>query len=124
MSDKSSLSEAKVSSASTVLSEMQGIVRSAAEPGTAGESVKVAINRAARTLGLGYSRARSYWYGEVKAVPAHEADALREARLRILDQRIAHTERELLRLQLARENDAERTRRLSRAPAADHGPYA
>lgn len=57
--------------------EMRSLVRRAAEPGRAGESVKAAIGRAARVLGLSYGRAKRYWYGEVQVPPAHEVDAAR-----------------------------------------------
>lgn len=62
------------------LTEMQGIVRAAAQPYEPGEPVKGAIVRAARRLGMNYRRARAYWYGEVRLVPAHEADHLRALR--------------------------------------------
>jgi hypothetical protein len=41
--------------------EMRQLVRVAAEPAEAGELVKAAIRRAARVLGLTYSRTKSYW---------------------------------------------------------------
>lgn len=57
--------------------EMKMLVRRAAEPARAGESVKAAINRAARTLGLSHGRVKRYWYGEIQVPPAHEVDAIR-----------------------------------------------
>jgi hypothetical protein len=63
------------------LDEMQQIVRAAAQPYEPGEGIKAAINRSARRLGLNFRRARAYWYGEVRLVPADEADRLRAARV-------------------------------------------
>jgi hypothetical protein len=57
--------------------EMRQLVRVAAEPAEAGELVKAAIRRAARVLGLTYSRTKRYWYGEIEVPPAHEVDAIR-----------------------------------------------
>ena len=59
--------------------EMRNLVREAAEPARAGESVKAAIGRAARVLGLGHGRIKRYWYGEIQVPPAHEVDAVRAA---------------------------------------------
>lgn len=70
-------------------------VREAAEPAAPGESVKAAINRAARRLGLGYARARDHWYGRARSVPADEFRAV-EARLpEILRERAARLEHDL-----------------------------
>ncbi len=57
--------------------EMRELVRRAAEPARAGESVKAAISRAARFLGLTYGRCKRYWYGEIEVPPAHEVDSIR-----------------------------------------------
>lgn len=57
--------------------EMRELVRRAAEPARAGESVKAAISRAARFLGLTYGRCKRYWYGEIEVPPAHEVDSAR-----------------------------------------------
>ena len=60
------------------LSEMSGITRAASEPFAPGDSVKVAIDRASRRLGISYRRARSFWNAEPTAVvKASEADKLR-----------------------------------------------
>jgi hypothetical protein len=59
--------------------EMKRLVRRAAEPARAGESVKVEVGRAARVLGLSYGRVKRYWYGEIQVPPAHEVDAIRAA---------------------------------------------
>ena len=71
----------------TINQEMQAITRAAAEPWVPGDSVKAAIGRAARTLGIGYRRARSFWYGDEVAVRAIEADRMRIAELHLLTQR-------------------------------------
>lgn len=70
-----------------IASEMQSITRSAAGPWQPGDSVKAAIGRAARTLGIGYRRARSFWYGEAVSVRAFEADRMRAAEQLLLQQR-------------------------------------
>ena len=62
------------------LAEARLIVREAAEPASPGDSVKSAIRRAARRLGLTAARAHGHWYGRVRWVPAHEMDALRARR--------------------------------------------
>jgi hypothetical protein len=59
------------------VTEMQAIVRFAAEPTRAGELVKAQINRAARILGLTPRRAETFWYGRPGRVLAEEADAMR-----------------------------------------------
>jgi hypothetical protein len=59
-----------------VVAELRAIARRAAEPCDAGDSVKAAIGRAARRLGLSYRRARSFWYGQ-GSPRAAEADRLR-----------------------------------------------
>lgn len=59
--------------------EMRNLVRQAAEPARPGESVKAAIGRAARVLGLSHGRVKRYWYGEIQVPPAHEVDAARAA---------------------------------------------
>lgn len=68
----------------SIADEMAAIVRQAAAPVQPGESVGALVNRAARRLGLGPRRARAYWYGEVRNVPAEEADRLRAARRTVL----------------------------------------
>lgn len=70
-----------------IATEMQAITRGAAGPWLPGDSVKAAIGRAARTLGIGYRRARSFWYGEPVSVRAIEADRMRAAELRLLSHR-------------------------------------
>ena len=59
--------------------EMRNLVRQAAEPARPGESVKAAIGRAARALGLSHGRVKRYWYSEIQVPPAHEVDAARAA---------------------------------------------
>ncbi len=81
-----------------IASEMQSITRNAAGPWQPGDSVKAAIGRAARTLGIGYRRARSFWYGETVAVRAIEADQMRAAETRLLTQRRQRLEQELATL--------------------------
>lgn len=96
-----------------IASEMQSITRSAAGPWQPGDSVKAAIGRAARTLGIGYRRARSFWYGEQVSVRAFEADRMRAAETLLLTQRRQRLEQELAalraRLDAADQGEAEAT---------------
>jgi hypothetical protein len=78
-----------------IASEMQSITRNAAGPWQPGDSVKAAIGRAARALGINYRRARSFWYGESVAVRATEADRMRAAETLMLKQRRQRLEQEL-----------------------------
>lgn len=57
--------------------EASHLIRYAAEPRPVGDSVKAAITRAARRVGLGYERAKSLWYAEARRVDASEMDRLR-----------------------------------------------
>lgn len=82
--------------------EMQMICREAAEPWFPGDSVKLGINRAARKLGIGYRRARSFWYGDEVAVRADEADKLRAIRGAMAEAKISRLEAELANLWVIR----------------------
>ncbi len=79
---------------STINTEMQAILRLAAEPASPGESVKVAINRAARRLQLGYRRARAIWYEEARMITAAEADHLRTAQIQLMSERLSRLDAE------------------------------
>ena len=57
--------------------EASHLLRRAAEPRPADDSIKAAIVRAARRAGIGYERAKSIWYGEARRIDAHEMDRLR-----------------------------------------------
>jgi hypothetical protein len=60
--------------------EARYLVRRAAEPCPAGDSVKAALRRAARRLQLNYSRARALWYGDERIkVSGDELEKLRRA---------------------------------------------
>lgn len=72
-----------------VLGEMRGLVRWAAQPAEPGESVKAAIGRAARRLGLSHARVHQHWYGRARSVPAEEWIAAQEAGLRLRGERRA-----------------------------------
>src|SRR5437868_6171442 len=52
--------------AGSLRAEMRRLVRRAAEPPVAGESIKAQIARAARRLGFSYGRAKRYWYLELQ----------------------------------------------------------
>ena len=68
-----------VSCEAAYLSEMQTLVRRVAQPAPAGDSVKAAIGRAARAIGISWERAREHWYGRARSCPAHELIAARAA---------------------------------------------
>lgn len=61
------------------------LLRRVAEPRPVGDSVKQAINRAARRVSrflpspMGYSRAEGIWRQEARAIRAEEMDAIRRA---------------------------------------------
>lgn len=82
-----------------LLGEMRGLVRWAAMPAEPGESVKAAINRAARRLGLRHARARQHWYGQARSVPAEEWIAAQQAALRLRRERRAQLIAEMAALE-------------------------
>ena len=61
-----------------VQDEIARLLRQLADPVKAGESVKACIRRASMRSGLNYSQAKKLWYSEIKNIPAHIADHLRE----------------------------------------------
>lgn len=63
---------------SAMCSEASSLVRRIAEPRRVGDSIKIAIGRAADKLGWGYSRTRDVWYGRARRIDATEMDALRK----------------------------------------------
>jgi hypothetical protein len=107
-----------------IASEMQSITRRAAEPWLPGDSVKAAIGRAARTLGIGYRRARSFWYGESVAVRAFEADQMRAAETLLLTQRRQRLEQELAALRARLDGADEAAADLDRGEAGSGGEAA
>jgi hypothetical protein len=90
--------------AEAISTEMTQIVREAAGPRAQDDTIERQIDRASRYLGLPFRRARAYWYGEVRNIPAHEAEQLRFKQRQILRARIAqlNTEHEILALKLSR----------------------
>lgn len=62
---------------SSDISDAMRLVRIAAEPRQVGDSVKVAITRAARVLSWKRTRARDVWYGSARRIDVREMDALR-----------------------------------------------
>lgn len=80
--------------------EMQAIVRLASQPWEPGDSVKVAIARAADVLNLSYRRARSFWYLELVAVRAVEADRMRAAERVLLAKRYRLIQHELAAIEV------------------------
>jgi hypothetical protein len=80
----------------SVMSDMQRIVRLAAEPRAVGDSTKAAIARASRRLQLSYRRCYDFWYATSSAsVRAVEADRLRTEELRLLASRRIRLNHEL-----------------------------
>jgi hypothetical protein len=68
------------------------LVREIAEPRPVGDSVKAAIDRAARRLGFGYRRTKTIWYGEATKITAEEIDVLRRETARRRQEEIARAE--------------------------------
>lgn len=66
----------------TAVAEASSLLRAIAEPRPIGDSVKAAINRAARAAGLSASRTEDIWRQEAKAIRAEEMDAIRLAAAR------------------------------------------
>lgn len=59
--------------------EASNLLRVIAAPRPIGDSVKAAITRAARRVGLSPVRATGIWYREARAIRAAEMDAIRKA---------------------------------------------
>jgi len=59
--------------------EAASLLRSVAEPRPVGDTVKEAINRAARLTGLRYGRAEDIWRQEARTIRADEMDRIRRA---------------------------------------------
>ena len=57
--------------------EMSGLLRELGGNPSGRSNVTREIERVARRLGLGFSRAKSLWYGEARRVDAHEMDRAR-----------------------------------------------
>lgn len=73
------MSEIKSESLETMaILEASNLLRAIAEPRPVGDSVKAAIRRAARKVGLTFSRAKSIWYGDAHTISSVEMDALRK----------------------------------------------
>lgn len=103
---------------SDVLTEMQAILRLAAEPYSVHDNAKSRIARAAAVLQMPWRRTYSLWYGEAKAlVRDDEAARLRAERNRLLRLRLQRLEREAAELR-ALINETER-RNAGTSGAAD-----
>lgn len=59
--------------------EAAELIRALAEPRPVGDTVKLALQRAARASGLSPTRAKAIWYREARRIDAEEIDALRAA---------------------------------------------
>lgn len=59
--------------------EASELMRRLAEPAPAGAHIETLIRDAGRRAGLTFSRAKSVWYREARAIRAEEMDALRRA---------------------------------------------
>jgi hypothetical protein len=66
------------SSYASSIDEAQTLVRRCAEPRPPGDSVKAAVRRASRRLGIPFSRTRDIWYGDARRIDAEEMDRLRQ----------------------------------------------
>lgn len=79
--------------------ESIALIHQVAEPRPAGDSVKAAVGRAARRLGMGITRARSIWYGEARRIESSEMDTMR----RVARDRAAHEQHAMATVCHARE---------------------
>lgn len=104
------------------IADMQRIVRLAAEPRPAGDSVKAAIGRAARVLKIGHRRAYTFWHGYDAAVRADEADRLRAEELRLLARRRIAIETELNWIEARLNARGEQHGQMAGAQAGSHRP--
>jgi len=66
-----------MTTADAIADEMQMIVRDAASPFSAGDTIGRQIERAARILGMTPGKCKRLWYREDRAILAWEADRLR-----------------------------------------------
>lgn len=66
------------SSCGSPVDEARNLVQRCAEPRPVGDSVKSAINRAAKRLGFTNSRTKDLWYAEAHRIDAVEMDRLRK----------------------------------------------
>ena len=73
-------------------SEALFLVQDIAGPPRGAESKKAMMTRAARTLGMGYRRVKSAWYGEPAAWRAEEMDRMRATAKAALAARLAREE--------------------------------
>lgn len=63
----------------SAVAEAASLLRQVAEPRPVGDTVKAAINRAARRVAIRPSRVEDIWREEAKAIRAEEMDAIRRA---------------------------------------------
>lgn len=63
---------------SSEIKDAMRIVRLAASPRPAGDTVKAAIDRAAKHFGWAYERTRHLWHGDARRVEVSEMDQLRQ----------------------------------------------
>lgn len=64
---------------SAVRNEASVALRELAGAGTRGDRTKAAIQRAARIVGLNYSRAFEIWYGRARRIEQYEREKISEA---------------------------------------------
>ncbi|MGY4480085.1 hypothetical protein [Bradyrhizobium sp. USDA 3364] len=65
------------SSCGSPVDEARDLVHLCAEPRLVGDSVKTAILRASRRLGMSFNRTKDIWYGDARRIDAREMDRLR-----------------------------------------------
>lgn len=119
MSERSSENSERRDRMSAVV-EASELVQALAGSGRPGESVKAAIQRAARAAGIDCGLAKRLWYGEVRRIDADLMDTLRDA----ANTRAEKDGRSAYKLLLARIEACEAALRLSdanQARAVDHG---
>jgi hypothetical protein len=76
--DKLSARREMVRTSEQVQDEISKLLRRLADPVEAGESVKACIRRASMRAGLSYGQTKRCWYKEMRNIPAHVADEIRD----------------------------------------------
>lgn len=77
------------------LQRLRDLIEEAAGPVSTGDTRQSWLNRAARAIGISYSRAWNVWYGKAKTVSAAEYEAAKQAAHRARVERLARLEAEI-----------------------------
>lgn len=81
--------------------EFRSLIEQTAGPVEPGDTRQSWLNRAARAIGISYSRAWNVWYGKARTVSAAEYEAARQAAHRARVERLERLEAEIADLRRA-----------------------